>query len=86
MIRDRLHRLWLVLVVATTASWLLGTSREIRIGQETAAIVLAIAFLKVRWIGLDFMELRYAPRPLRLFFEAWVLVVGSVVVISSVVN
>ena len=39
-----------------------------------ARLVLLIAFLKARLIGLEFMELRAAPRVLRSIFEAWTVV------------
>jgi hypothetical protein len=34
-------------------------------------VVLAIAAIKVRLVGLDFMELRTAPVPLRAAFECY---------------
>jgi hypothetical protein len=46
----------------------------------TAVAVVLIAYLKVRLVFLDFMELRTAPLPLRLSVEAWAaLVCGAVV-------
>ncbi len=37
-----------------------------------AVVVLAIAAIKVRYVGLDFMELRHAPPiPLRAAFECY---------------
>lgn len=49
-----------------------------------AAAVLAIAFVKARFTGLWFMELRTAPHGLRLAFERWMWVVGSVLVVLVV--
>lgn len=73
---------WLALMVATGVSWAIGTEhgppvQGIRIG---AAAALAIAFVKVRYVGLEFMELRGAPPTLRWTFEGWVAAVGGVVV------
>jgi hypothetical protein len=34
-------------------------------------LVLAIAAIKIRYVGLDFMELRTAPLPLRVAFESY---------------
>jgi caa(3)-type oxidase subunit IV len=63
---------WLVLLTATLLSWESAhTSGEYRLAS---AAVLLIAFLKARLIGLEFMELRSAPRVLRFIFEAWVIV------------
>jgi hypothetical protein len=40
--------------------------------------VLAVAALKVRLIGLDFMELRHSPLALRLGFESYCLALWAV--------
>ena len=64
--------LWLVLVALTILSleFFLGIAAgENRRVASTAVIV--IAFVKVRIVGLDYMELRNAPLPLRILFEAW---------------
>lgn len=45
----------------------------------TVASVIVVAFLKVRFVGTQFMDLRSAPWGLRLAFDAWGLSVGSVV-------
>ena len=63
---------WLVLLAATLLSWESAhSSRDYRLAS---AVVLLIAFLKARLIGLEFMELRTAPRVLRSIFEAWTVV------------
>ena len=33
--------------------------------------ILILSFVKIRFVFLDFMELRTAPWPLRMAFEAW---------------
>jgi hypothetical protein len=60
---------WLILVAATLASWALGADHGT--GSLVAVAVLGIAALKVRLVGLDFMELRHAPIPLRAAFEVY---------------
>jgi hypothetical protein len=42
--------------------------------------VLVIAFAKTWAVGRWFMELRFAPRALRLAFDGWVVVAGATVV------
>lgn len=64
---------WLVLVAATGTSWILATPD--RSSNSAAAVLLVIAFIKVRMIGLHFMGIRQAPAPLRALFEGYVLVV-----------
>lgn len=63
---------WIVLIVVTCASW------EITRGLEwfgspkiVTSVVFVIAFVKTRFVLLDFMELKHAPLPARLFAEAW---------------
>lgn len=75
LLRLRIHLVWLLLVLATGLSWQFGHGLGFgdRHHYATTA-VLAIAFVKVRFVLLDFMELRTAPLPLRLVFEAWAVV------------
>jgi hypothetical protein len=69
LMRNRAGASWLMLVVATLASWALGHDHGI--GALAGVGVLAIAAIKVRLVGLDFMELRHSPIPLRGAFEAY---------------
>lgn len=73
----RLLIIWALLVAATLISW--GSSAEHNEGLNwVALLIIAIAFVKVRFVGLDFMELREAPRPLRAAFEIWLVVLAGV--------
>lgn len=84
VLRARVTAVWAALVLATLVSFWLGTdhgfsgAEGVRIGTS---IVLVIAFVKIRYVGLDFMELRHAPLVLRLVFEAWCAAVAVMVVI-----
>lgn len=73
-----LHTIWLILMVATCATtwWLSKDSVSAQVG--TVAIVLIAAF-KIRLVLLHFMELRHAPTPWRLIFEAWVLIATAAI-------
>lgn len=70
-VRSRAGLSWLVLIVATLISYALGADHGT--GSVMVVVVLAIAATKVRLVGLDFMELRSAPIPLRLIFEGYCL-------------
>ncbi len=80
LLRHRITAVWSLLIAATLLSWWLGTDHGL--GSNTAATlaVIAVAFFKVRCIGLYFMELRHAPIALRLVFEGYVVVVCGVVI------
>jgi hypothetical protein len=68
----RVAVVWLMLVAATLLAW--ESARSPGDYRLASSVVLLIAFLKARLIGLEFMELRTAPLPLRLIFEAWTVV------------
>ena len=75
----RITAVWVLLVLATLFSW-----ESAHVGNDhrlSSSIVLVIAFIKVRFVGLEFMELRHAPLPLRLIFELWVILACAALLI-----
>jgi heme/copper-type cytochrome/quinol oxidase subunit 4 len=70
---------WLGLMAATcVTTW--GLSKD-AFGPAVAVVgTFVIAAVKVRFVVLDFMELRSAPMPVRLAFEAWPVIVAAVIV------
>jgi cytochrome c oxidase subunit IV len=84
--RTAVTPVWFFLVAATVVSWLLGA--DYGPGNHTAATVsvMAVAFIKVRFVGLYFMELRHAPLALRLAFEAWTLLFVILVIAMYVLS
>jgi heme/copper-type cytochrome/quinol oxidase subunit 4 len=68
---------WLVLIAATLLSYALGAEHGVG-SRVVVVVVFGIAAIKVRLIGLDFMELRSAPMPLRVAFESYCLVLWGV--------
>lgn len=65
---------WLLLILATTISFesSLGVFSDHRIATSA---ILAVAFLKVRAVALEFMELRHAPLIFRIGVEVWAVAV-----------
>lgn len=78
---DRITLIWFLLIAATALSWEFGHGLGFgdRYHYATVAVIV-IAFIKVRYVFLDFMELRTAPLPLRLMLEAWVIGVGGAII------
>ena len=76
LVRNRAGFSWLILVAATVVSWAVGA--EHGTGSMVAIVVLAIAAIKARLVGLDFMELRHAPIPLRVLFVVYCVGVWAV--------
>ena len=60
-------------MLATVVSWWLGTSHGVDDPTIASVAVLVIAVVKVRCVGLWFMDLRNAPTALRAAFEAYCL-------------
>jgi caa(3)-type oxidase subunit IV len=79
LLRGRVTLVWLGLIAATLVSWRIGTDHGLSASLATP-LVLLVAFVKVRFVGMYFMELRSAPLLLRAAFEGWCLVVCSVLI------
>jgi len=77
--RNKTTLVWSGLIAATLMSWFLGVGHQL--GAESAGVViLLIAFVKVRFVGRYFMELRDAPRGLVAVFGAWIVVVAAALI------
>ena len=76
LIRNRAGLSWLILIAATLISF--GVGVEHGTGAVVGVVVLGIAAIKIRLIGLDFMELREAPIPLRAVFESYCVLLWAV--------
>jgi hypothetical protein len=83
MRRHNATAVWLLLVAATGLSWAFSHPWGFGyLSRHAAEAVVLIAFIKVRYVFLDFMELRSAWRPLRLTFEIWTWTVcGTILVL-----
>lgn len=68
--------IFLLLVAATCVSLLLDTKKGY--GQGISAAIVTITFVKIWLVGNYFMELREAPRVLRLLFDGYVATVLAV--------
>lgn len=82
LVRTKATAVWCALVLATIVSWLLGTDASGGSDDDhrmASIVIVLIAFVKVRLIGLYFMELREAPMSLRGLFEGYCVAVCAVV-------
>ncbi|MDP7705123.1 cytochrome C oxidase subunit IV family protein [Mycobacterium sp. TY815] len=78
VLQERITRVWLALIALTClTTW--GLSKDLFSPAVTVVGTFLIAAVKVRYVILDFMELRQAPLPVRAFFEAWPAVVTAVI-------
>ena len=78
LLRTRSTAIWLLLVVATLLSWAMGHGFA---GPSQAGVaILVIALIKFRCILFEFMELRDAPKAMRLAGNLWCLLLAIVLV------
>ncbi|MFT3666912.1 cytochrome C oxidase subunit IV family protein [Piscinibacter sp.] len=77
---QRIHLVWLGLVAATALSWEMGHGIGFDDVRHASVAILVVAFLKARFVILDFMELRHAPPAMRIAAEAWVVGVCALLV------
>lgn len=74
LLRERVTKVWLGLMMATCVStWMLAKDA---FSPAVAVVgIFLIAAVKIRFVMLDFMELRNAPVAVRTAFEVWIGVV-----------
>ena len=78
VLRERVTWVWLGLMLATCATtW--GLSKDLFIPAVAVVGNFLIAAVKVTYVMLDFMELRYAPIPVRVAFQAWPVAVAAMI-------
>jgi Prokaryotic Cytochrome C oxidase subunit IV len=78
VLRERVTMVWLGLVVLTcVTTW--GLSKDLFIPAVGVVGIFVIAAVKVSYVMLDFMELRYAPIPVRVAFQAWPVAVAAMI-------
>jgi hypothetical protein len=83
-IATRVTWVWLLLLGITGIAWSLGHGLGFFGARGAGLSVLILAFVKVRLVLLDFMELRHAPRPLRLIAECWIVAICGVLLVLYV--
>jgi Prokaryotic Cytochrome C oxidase subunit IV len=78
VLREWVTWVWLGLMALTgITTW--GLSKDIFSPAVAVVGTFLIAAVKVRYVMLDFMELRQAPLPVRTAFEAWPWVVAAII-------
>ncbi|AIT81990.1 cytochrome C oxidase subunit IV family protein [Novosphingobium pentaromativorans] len=77
----RLTLVWLLLVILTCFSWESGQGFSFIHNAKIGGIfVMIIAFIKVRFIFREFMEVKHGPIALRIATDAWLLIVCASII------
>jgi heme/copper-type cytochrome/quinol oxidase subunit 4 len=78
VLRERVTWVWLGLMALTCfTTW--GLSKDLFSPAVAVVGIFLIAAVKVSYVMLDFMELRYAPLPVHVAFQAWPVVVAVMI-------
>lgn len=80
LIFSRITLIWALLVGATLVSWELGHGVGVHDTRVAGSLVLVVAMIKVRFVVLDFMEVRHAPVWMRAAAEVWTLLLAALLV------
>lgn len=72
---SRTTLIWLLLVAATTLSWEIGHGIGSTDARIDGAAILAVTFVKVRFVMFDFMEIRGAPIWMRRIADGWIVAI-----------
>lgn len=80
LLRAPFTAVWFVLIAATLISFWLGTDHGLSSPAARSILIFVVAFVKVRFVGLYFMELKDAPWALRGLFEGYCLLVCALVI------
>jgi caa(3)-type oxidase subunit IV len=76
LLRNNATYVWVLLMALTVMSWSLGSEHGLGNSSHVVAslVILGVAVIKIRLVGLHFMELRRAPGYLRGAFELFCVV------------
>ena len=80
LLRSRITLIWFLLVGATALSLEMGHGVGFENPRHASVAIIVIAFIKVRFVILEFMEIRHAPRFMRLVGEVWIVAVCATLI------
>lgn len=79
---SRITAVWLLLIMATAATWWFGLEHGLgALPRYETAMLIVIAFLKIRFVAMDFMLVASAPRLLRYIVDGWIFSVSTTLIL-----
>ena len=81
LVFSRKTLIFFILAGATLLSWEMGHGAGFGDIRYTSTSIIVLALIKIRYVVLEFMELRQAPFLVRMVAEAWVSVVCLTLVV-----
>ena len=80
LLLTRVTLVWLLLVIATAASWTIGHGAGPYELRYTGSAIMGLAFVKVRLVIHEFMEIRTAPPFMRIVADGWLLAIVATLI------
>ncbi|MCV7301270.1 cytochrome C oxidase subunit IV family protein [Mycobacterium barrassiae] len=80
LLRSRATLVWLLLVAATALSWGMGHDVGISDMRIAGVAIIVVAFVKVRFVVFEFMEIRGAPKWMRQVGEGWIVLIATLLI------
>lgn len=68
---NRVTATWMLLIAATMTVFGMGRGLGFDDPSDAGVAILVVSLIKVRYVILDFMEVRHAPLVMRLGAEIW---------------
>jgi hypothetical protein len=79
--RKRLVAVWVGLITATALSCVLCSTSSVLDPRDASVVIVLIAFIKIRYVIMDFMELRSAPLAMRIMANCWLLCASGAILL-----
>lgn len=80
LLKTRMTAVWAVLVVITMAAWGMGHGFPFEDVTQAAIAIILLAMAKVRFVVMEFMELRRSPLPIRVAADGWIVAMCALLV------
>lgn len=80
LLLSRTTLIWFFLLGATLLSWEMGHGIGFDEVKHASIAIIAVSFVKVRFVMQEFMELRHAPLFMRLLADGWVILITLVLI------
>jgi hypothetical protein len=82
LIFSRVSSIWLSLLLITGVMW--WSTENLKESPVLIIATVLAAAVKVRYVFLDFMEVRRMPIAWRAAFEAWIVIVSAIVILGFI--
>jgi hypothetical protein len=80
LIRSRTTVIWLLLVLATALSLGMGHGVGTSDVRIASVAIIVVAFVKVRFVVFEFMEIRGAPKWIQQVGDGWILLIATLLI------